>query len=166
MVTSFGRSCAHTATLSAPDPAAGHHWPMPPLETPGHSQTSLGQSLMGSLLLSPGFWGIQGFVCALQESVSPVLCKFCNQISIHTSNLFICASVFYFYFSQFWFIFTLITLNFFSGRLPISLSFIWSCGFLLCSFICCMFLCLFLSFNLLCLETPFVRLEGLNSSLL
>ena len=111
MATSFGRSCAHTATLSAPDPAAGHHWPMPPLETPGHSQASLAQSLVGSLLLSPGFRGIQNFVCALQESVSPVLCKFCNQISIHTSNLFICVSVFYFYFSQFWFIFTLITLN-------------------------------------------------------
>ena len=26
----------------------------PPLETPGHSQVSLGQSLVGSLLLSPG----------------------------------------------------------------------------------------------------------------
>ena len=73
---------------------------------------------------------------------------------------------FWLFFSQFWFIFTLITLNFFSGRLPISLSFIWSYGFLQCSFICCMFLCLFLSFNLLCLESPFFRLEGLNSSLL
>ena len=31
---------------------------------------------MGSLLLSPGSWFTQGFVCALQESVSPVLCKF------------------------------------------------------------------------------------------
>ena len=31
---------------------------------------------MGSLLLSPGSWCVQGFVCALQESVSPVLCKF------------------------------------------------------------------------------------------
>ena len=38
-----------------------------------------GKSLLGSLLLSPGSWCIQGFVCALQESVSPVLCKFCNQ---------------------------------------------------------------------------------------
>ena len=45
-------------------------------ETPGHSQASLGQSLVGSLLLSPGPWFTQGFVCALQESVSPVLCKF------------------------------------------------------------------------------------------
>ena len=76
MATSFKRSHECTAALSAPDPAAGHHPPMPPLETPGHSQASLGQSLAGSLLLSPGSWCAQGFVCALQESVSPVLCKF------------------------------------------------------------------------------------------
>ena len=45
-------------------------------ETSGHSQASLGHSLAGSLHLSPGSWCTQGFVCALQESVSPVLCKF------------------------------------------------------------------------------------------
>ena len=82
MATSFKRSHASTATLSAPDPEAGHHWPMTPLETPGHSQASLGQSLVGSLPLSPASWCLQGFVCALQESVSPVLCKFCNQIPL------------------------------------------------------------------------------------
>ena len=70
---------SHTA-LSLPSPAAGHHRPMPPLETPRHSQASLGQSLVGSLLLSPVSWCVQAFVCALQESVSPALCKFCNQI--------------------------------------------------------------------------------------
>ena len=32
-------------------------------------------SLLWSLLLSPGSWRAQGFICALQESVSPVLCK-------------------------------------------------------------------------------------------
>ena len=53
IVTSFKRSHACTATLSALGPAAGHHQPMPPLETPGHSQASLGQSLVGSLFLSP-----------------------------------------------------------------------------------------------------------------
>ena len=31
---------------------------------------------MGSLLLSPGSWCTEAFVCAPQESVSPVLCKF------------------------------------------------------------------------------------------
>ena len=35
-----------------------------------------GQSLVGSLLLSPGSWCAQGSVCALQESVSPFLTKF------------------------------------------------------------------------------------------
>ena len=54
------------------NPAAGHcHMPL--LETPGHSWASLGQSLVGLLLLSPGSWCTQSFVCALQESVSPVL---------------------------------------------------------------------------------------------
>ena len=76
MVTSFKRSHVHTATLSALNPAADHCWPTSLQETPGHSQASLGQSLSGSLLLSPGSWCAQGFVCALQESVSPVLCKF------------------------------------------------------------------------------------------
>ena len=76
MATSFKRSHAPIATLSAPDPAAGYHWPMPLPETPGHSQASLGQSLVGSLLLSPGSWCAQSYVCALQESVSPVPCKF------------------------------------------------------------------------------------------
>ena len=70
MATSFKRSHARTATLSAPNPAAGHHQPTPPPETPGHSQASLGQSLVGSLLFSPGSWCTQGSVCAHQESIS------------------------------------------------------------------------------------------------
>ena len=56
--------------LSAPSSAAGHHRPMPLLETPGHSWASLGQSLVGSLLLSPGSWCKQSSVCALQQSIS------------------------------------------------------------------------------------------------
>ena len=76
MATSFKMSLAPTAALSAPNPAAGHHQPMPLPEIPGHSQESLGQSLVRSLLLSPGSWWAQGFVCAIQKSVSPVLCKF------------------------------------------------------------------------------------------
>ena len=68
MGTSFKRSHACTVTLSAPDPA-GHHEPTPLLETPGHSQASLGQFLVGhcSSLLGPG---AQGSVCALQETIS------------------------------------------------------------------------------------------------
>ena len=68
MVTSFKRS--HDALLhSAPDPAAGPRRPTPPPETPGHSRASLGQSPVGSLLLSPGS-GCTRFCCALQESIS------------------------------------------------------------------------------------------------
>ena len=54
MVTSFKRYHAGTAALSAPNPAAGHCRPTPLPETPGHSQATVGQSLVGSLLLSPG----------------------------------------------------------------------------------------------------------------
>ena len=39
-------SCVHTAALRASDHVAGHFWPMPLLETPGHSQVNLGQSLV------------------------------------------------------------------------------------------------------------------------
>ena len=82
MGISFKRSRACTATLTALNPAAGHHRPMPLLETPGHSRASLGQSPTGSLVLSPGSWCVKGFVCTLQESVSPVLWKFCSQIPL------------------------------------------------------------------------------------
>ena len=51
---SFKTSHARTAALSAPDPAAGHRRSTPPPETPGYSQASLGQSLVGSLLLGFG----------------------------------------------------------------------------------------------------------------
>ena len=80
VITSKGLVC--TVVFSAHDPVAGHCWPISPPETPGHSQASLAQSLVGSLLLSPSSWFTQGFVCTLQESVSPVLWKFCNQIPL------------------------------------------------------------------------------------
>ena len=67
--------CIQCCTL-CPNSVAGHHQPMPLPETPGHSQASLGQSLVGSLLLSPVSWCTQGFICALQESVFQSLCKF------------------------------------------------------------------------------------------
>ena len=70
METSFKRSHAGSGTLSAPNPAAGHHRPTPPLETPGPSRASLGQAPVGSLLLFPGSWCTQGSFCALPESVS------------------------------------------------------------------------------------------------
>ena len=65
MATSFKKSHTHTAAFSVPDPVADHHQLMPPPETPGHLQASLGQSLVQSLLLSPESWYTQGYVCAL-----------------------------------------------------------------------------------------------------
>ena len=67
-------------------------------------------------------------------------------------------------FPRFWIIFTIITLNSFSGSLPISSSFIWSCGFLSCSFVCKIFLCLLILSNLQYLRSPFPRLQGRSSS--
>ena len=81
-VTSFKWSHTRKATVSAPDPAAGHHRPTASPETPGHSQLILGHPLVGSLLLSPGSWYAQVFFCALQKSVPPVLCNFYNQIPL------------------------------------------------------------------------------------
>ena len=66
MVTSLKRSHACTATVHAPSPAAGHCQPTPLTETPGPSRASLGQSLVGSLFLSPGSWCTR-FCSALQE---------------------------------------------------------------------------------------------------
>ena len=70
MATSFKSSHACTAALGAPGPAAGHLQPTPPPETPGPSQASLRESLVDSLLLSPGSWCTQGLVQVLQMSVS------------------------------------------------------------------------------------------------
>ena len=87
MVTSFKRT--YTSMCGSQDCFIQCPWPhgrslsftsLP--ETPGHSQESLALSFIGSLLLSPGSWCSQGFVCALQKSVSTVLWKFCNQISL------------------------------------------------------------------------------------
>ena len=44
MTTSFKRSCACAVVFSDPDHAAGRCHPVPLLETPGHSQASLGSS--------------------------------------------------------------------------------------------------------------------------
>ena len=53
--------------------------------------------------------------------------------SILVSRLFIYNSIL---FSRFWIIFTIIILNFFSGRISISSSFVWFGGHLSCSFTC------------------------------
>ena len=66
-------SChAHTATLSASNPAAGHCQPTPLLETPGHSRASFGQSPVWSLLLSPGSWCTRFCLCPPRLFPRPV----------------------------------------------------------------------------------------------
>ena len=74
MATSFKRSHTRSAAPSAPDPSAGCRRPTPLLETPGHSRASLGLSLVGTLLLSPGSWCVHGFACALQGSEVSQFC--------------------------------------------------------------------------------------------
>ena len=73
MATSLKMSCVNTASLGAPDPAAGRRQPLPLPETPGPTRACLGQSLVGSLLLPPGFWCVQGSVCA-SKSLFPQPC--------------------------------------------------------------------------------------------
>ena len=80
MMTPFKRSHATTATLSTPNPAAGHHRPMPLLETPGHSQASLGQSLG---VTAPFSWVLvhTRFCLCLPSVYFSVLCKFYGRVS-------------------------------------------------------------------------------------
>ena len=73
MSNSFIRSHAHTAANNAPIPEAGHGQSTPPPGTASHSWASSGQSLVELLLISPESWCTQGFVCALQDSVSQTL---------------------------------------------------------------------------------------------
>ena len=68
MATSFKRSQARAATLSAPSPAAGRCQLTPKLETPGRSQASLGQSLVGSLLLSPRAELCSAYLTSMQST--------------------------------------------------------------------------------------------------
>jgi len=59
-----------------------------------------------------------------------------------------------------WIIFTIITLNSFSHRVPFSSSFIWSYGSLPYSFTGNIFHCCFILSNLLCLWSPFFRFQS------
>ena len=74
MVTSFKRSQACTTILSASDPAAGHHRPTPPPETPRHSW----QVWVSLLWVTAPFSWVSVhklLLCPLRVR-SPVLCKF------------------------------------------------------------------------------------------
>ena len=75
MVTCFKRFHACSVTLGAPNPAVGHHRLTSLLETSGHSQASLGQSLVG--VTAPSFWVLVHKVLSVpSKSLFPVLCKF------------------------------------------------------------------------------------------
>ena len=78
---------SRTVVISASDPAAGHHRPMPSLDTPGLSLASLGYSLEGSLLLSPESWCTRFCLCPLRVYF-PVLCKFWQLCGEVNGNLF------------------------------------------------------------------------------
>ena len=66
MATSFKWSHVRTAALSAPNPTADPHL--------GQRLLDIYRQVWVSLL--QGHWCTQGFVCALQESISSVQCKF------------------------------------------------------------------------------------------
>ena len=71
MVTSFKMTYAscHSSLdccIQCPRPCSRPLLTHVSARNPGHSQASLAQSLVGSLLLFPGSWCTQGFVCALQ----------------------------------------------------------------------------------------------------
>ena len=70
MATSFKRSWARTAATQCPRPCSR---PLLTHTSAGDSWTLTGKS---EAVSSPGCWCTQGFVCALQESVSLVLCTF------------------------------------------------------------------------------------------
>ena len=72
---------------------------------------------------------IDGLFFISSMSLLNISCLF----SILVSRLFICNSIL---FPTFWIIFTIIILNSFSGRLPISSRFVWFGGHLSCSFTC------------------------------
>ena len=70
IMSSFEMSHACTATLSAPDPAAGHHLPTPPPETPGHSGEVWARLSWGhcSFPLGPGAHEV---LCVPSQSLFP-----------------------------------------------------------------------------------------------
>ena len=82
---------------------------------------------------------------------------------IFSRSLFNVSYIFSIVFPRFCIIFTIITLNSFSGRLPIYSSFVRSGGVLPCSFTCSVFLCLLILLNLPCLGSTFRRLQVRSS---
>ena len=73
MVASLKRSCAWTAPLSAPDPAAGHSWPTPLLETLGTLTGKSGSVSCG--VPAPFSWiGVHKILFVPSKSLFPQSC--------------------------------------------------------------------------------------------
>ena len=70
MATSFKRFHAHTATFTAPSPAAAHHQPASLLETPGHSRVSWVSLLWGHCSFFLGF-GAHNVLFLTSKSLFP-----------------------------------------------------------------------------------------------
>ena len=81
--------CQHFC-IQYPDLAAGHCQPTPLPKIPGHSQASLVQSLVESLILSPGSWCTRFCLCPPRVCF-PLLGKFCNQTPL-ASKVKFCGS--------------------------------------------------------------------------
>ena len=67
---------AHSATLSAPDPSAGHHRPMPPPETPEHSNSKSRSVSCGVTAFFSWVLVHTKFCLCRPRVYFPVLCKF------------------------------------------------------------------------------------------
>ena len=109
-------------------------------------------------LIIDSFWWIliQLLSCSTMSVCSLVLQDLCNLSSIVS----ICASIL---FLKSWVIFSIIILNYFSDELLIASSFSHSCKFLSCSFIWNFIVCHFTFSDLLCLCSPFCRLQDFIS---
>ena len=71
--------CMH-CYIQCPQPYSRSQPPHTSAEVSWTLAASLGQSLVGSPLLSHRSWCTQSSACALQESVSSVLCKRCQKL--------------------------------------------------------------------------------------
>ena len=77
---SFKRFHGHSAALCASNSASGHHQPMPPPETPGHSQSKSGSVSYGVTALFSWVLVCTKFFSVCPPRVCfPVLCKLCSQ---------------------------------------------------------------------------------------
>ena len=101
MVTSFKRSHECTVILRASNSAAGHHQPTPLLETPGHSQTSLDQSLQFSSVqsLSCVWLFVTPWIAACQASLSITISRSSLKLTsiesvMPSSHLILCHPLF------------------------------------------------------------------------